>query len=269
MAGDPPAGAARPGVRVGHLRRRAARAGTAPSAPPAGSPPTPRWWRWRTSPRSSHSVAELRHVIGAYAAAGIRNILAVRGDPPGRPAGRVGGAPGGPDLRRRARAAGARPRRLLRRRRGVPVRAPALGRRRLRHGPAAREDPGGRGLRDHPAVPRARRASCGCATGWPPRAATSRCCRGSCRCSPCARCAAGRSCPARRCRAQSLRAARALRRRPAGVPGGAGIDVTAELCERLLAEGVRGLHFYTLNRSPATAELVRRLGLAAPPRCRG
>ena len=40
-----------------------------------------------------------------------------------------------------------------------------------------------------------------------------------------------------------------------------GLDVVTQLCERLLAGGAPGLHFYTLNQSAPSMEIWKRLGL--------
>lgn len=42
-----------------------------------------------------------------------------------------------------------------------------------------------------------------------------------------------------------------------------GLDVMTSICERLIAGGAPGLHFYTLNQSALTLELCKRLSIAS------
>jgi len=44
-----------------------------------------------------------------------------------------------------------------------------------------------------------------------------------------------------------------------------GIQYATEQCEELLREGAPGLHFYTLNRSRSTTEVINNLALNRPP----
>lgn len=208
----------------------------------------------------SHSVAELRHVVGSFAAAGISNVLAIRGDPPGDPLGEWVAHPEGlryaDELVSLVRRLGdfcvgvaafpyGHPRspdsetdleRLV-----AKVRAGAE----FAISQLFLEPSGFLRLRD-------RMVAAGCEVPLLPGI-------------------------------MPLTTIRTLHRGPelsgAPLPGAlverlerhaddpaafraAGLDTTTELCATLLAEGVPALHFYTLNRSTATSEIVGRLGLA-------
>ncbi|MBV8542799.1 MAG: methylenetetrahydrofolate reductase [NAD(P)H] [Pseudonocardiales bacterium] len=211
----------------------------------------------------NHSVAELRQVIDSYAEAGIHNVLALRGDPPGEPLGEWVAHPQGvhyaaelvrlvrslgdfcigvaafPECHPRSPDAASDVRHLVAKlRAGAQF---AITQMFFRPEDYLR-------LRDRVSAAGADMASVPIVPGVMPITAL----RGVQKMAELSGCTIPQTVRDRLV---------AVGDDPAAVRQ-VGVEVASELCERLLAEGAPGLHFYTLNRSRSTRAVLARLGMA-------